>query len=824
MSKPINHGDFYVKNRRNMEKNIRIDLDGSDSLRPIEGFEVVSRSFQLKNPNKFVIADGLGPGQTVMCKQTMARYIKISRNSKTPLSIQSIHVYDENGQNVSFTSNDNYINEYELTIGNCNYSTPVTSLPAGQKLQGSYRAQLPTAKCEELCNDDSSCTGFGVKNETSSKGLNQCWTYKQPNITGDGDKNYMCRTKQRKSGTSKASSSSLYNPSTHSYLPIELNNGTQVPSLGGFISGGTQTNSNREWNLDLGKEVNVKQITITINKFIKEAFPQTNMTLYLLDKYHNTLIDKPLQNVLKQTIDINIPTSTCGGPVAEKNISDFDELKELQTIYNRQLQEYNQALKDLIENSKGYMSASNRNNNKFANTYLKDAGGAVGYVTDRGVWKHLPNPSMGDSMQGKNGCPINWANAPIIKVDAGQSSSIANASEGEIIKMGGESLIKGTSTIMNQSCNSSGQNLYITNPGRTANRRFIECSQNPGSYQSDLGNTTLEACAKRAEDMGSNVFQMGQNVGGGLGACYINGGGNVRNAGDCPGQMGKVKQGHWGNTGGSHWWNWNFGWIPGYKTFATYQTSGADNRDLGKTYHITDDLTKKEYPNNMVTRNGDDFQLLSGYNSYGNDIISGSGLTVEQVKQKCIATPGAAGFYINGNNYWIKNANMWPNGKRQFTGGDLYVRNTAVNNDNSCSKEVNFSQQNEIDGYPNAGFMDMSTTCGLGTISARDTQFIRQQYNKLNAILEKIHEKIIELSATDISLNKRLLDEYKTLKNNLHKYEDTYKEIRTDKEMSHQFNAMYEDANLQMLSYNKSYILWSILALGVTAGAMKIMK
>jgi len=245
-------------------------------------------------------------------------------------------------------------------------------------------------------------------------------------------------------------------------------------------------------------------------------------------------------------------------------------------------------------------------------------------------------------------------------------------------------------------------------------------------------------------------------------------------------KMGVAYPGRWERTGRS-WWRWNYRWIPGYNGFATYQTTGAGNRNLGKTYHITDDLTRKEYPGYMVSRNGNEFQLLSGYNSYGNDIVSGSGLSIEQVKQKCIETPGAAGFYVNGNNYWIKNSNMWPNGNRQYTGGDLYVRTTTVNNNNSCSKEVTFSQQSEIDGYVNAGFMNMSTTCGLGSISERDTQFVREQYNKLNALLDKIHKKILELSAEDVNLNEKMLSEYKLLKSRLNTYEDTYKEIRSGK-------------------------------------------
>jgi len=216
-----------------------------------------------------------------------------------------------------------------------------------------------------------------------------------------------------------------------------------------------------EWEVDLGKEVNVKKIVVYIDTTpIDAAFgKQTDdIQLDVMDKYHNTLVTKSLQNTVKQTIDINIPTSTCGGPVATRNMSDFDELKELQTTYNRQLQAYNQAVKDLIENSRGYISASNRNNNRFANTYLKDhTSGATGYVTDRGVWKHLPNPQMGNSMQGKNSCPANWSSAQSAKVDDGQTASIFNASEGEIIKMGGVSIVKGSPTIANQSCSSAGQ-------------------------------------------------------------------------------------------------------------------------------------------------------------------------------------------------------------------------------------------------------------------------------------------------------------------------------------------------------------------------------
>ncbi len=528
---------------------------------------------------------------------------------------------------------------------------------------------------------------------------------------------------------------------------------------------------------------------------------------------------KSMENSLKDIV--------ADGPIHEKNIEDFDELKVLQNEFNKQLQKYNQSIKNLIENSQDYISASNTANNRFANTYLKDPNGSVGYVTEKGVWKRIPNTSMGNSMQGKNGCPSDWSSAPTISPDDGQKVSLATASKGEFVKVGDEQLSRGTSTIMNQSCTSAGKNLYVTNPSQTTSRKFIQCSQSPGAYQTDLGATTLDACAKRAEDMGSNVFQIGENIGEGKGNCYIGGGGRPRNGGDCPnvpsvGRMGKIVNGKRVTRGS--WWNRYTKWVSGYNTYATYETNGANNTDLGNTYYISDDLTKKKYPNNMITGYGKEFQQMPGYDSAGNDIISGSGLTLEQVKQKCLEIPESAGFYMNGNNYWIKNANMWPKGKRQYTGGDLYIRNSSVNNNNSCSKTVDFSQQNILSGYTNSGYMNENITCGLGTISKRDMKSVRGQYSKLNDILDQIHEKIVMLSREDMKLNKRLLVEYKLMKTNLSKYENTYKEIKSNNELVSHFNALEEDSQIQMLSYNQKYILWSMLALGVTVGAMKIMK
>lgn len=823
----IADGNFYIKNRKNMEKKFN-GLDTIKGKAGIEGFNVISRSDQLKNPNNYNIPDGLDPGQSVMCKQDMVRYIRLSStNTKTtPLSIQHIDVYDENGNNVSGTSNKNYINQYQITKGQCKVPVPVT--PDNGKLVGNKHGPQTSNDCESICNDNLNCTGYTLQNESTTEGLNQCFTYEQPNITGDGDNNYICRIKQRKSGTPSASSNGLASLALNAYWPL-ADKPLPWPSSYASTFG---TDQPAEWELDLGREINVKKITIYIDPIIKTILGKqlTSIQLDVMDKYRNTLMTKTLDGTLKrQTVDIHISISSCGGPVIEKNIDDFDELKDIQIQYNRELQEYNKAIQNLIDNTKLYIGASNKSNNRYHNMWLKDSEtGSVGYVTNKGVWKWMP-PGIGDSIQGKNGCPANWNQALNVKRDEGEEYSIDSAPYNEMVKTGGVPLIKGEPMITNQSCGNAGNNLYIIEPNQTSDLKYVGCNQSPGEYQSDLGNTTIDSCKQRAADLGYNVFQLGQNTSSSQAPCYIGGSTNNDNGSNCPyvngiGNVGQNIPSKYVKS--KYWWRRGY-WTSPISTYATYTTSGADNQSLGTTYHITDDLKKVIYPNNMVSIEGTDFHFVGNYDSIGNDISSGSGLSIEQVKQKCIDTPGAAGFVMNNGNYYIKNRNMWPRGKRQLNPNvQLYVRNTSVINNNSCSNIVDFSTQQNINGYLNSGeTMSESRQCSLGLISQRDTAYINTQYQKLNNILNTMRTKIEALTKTDVNLNKKLLKEYRVLKDNLQKYENTYREIKRANDASNGIYAtLEEDSKLQMLSYNSKYILWTILALAVTIVTMKIIK
>jgi hypothetical protein len=834
MEKKIIHGNQYNAYKKKCESKMSKSTCMDNNLdKTVEGFKNVSRAEQKKNPNKFGISKELDPGQMVMCEATKARYIKIiSKELSSPMdlgSFQQVEVYDENGKNVAL-SKDNYINDYKISDGQC---IPPGIVGGGGPdgshiLTGKNHGSIPTDECKTICNQDSNCSGFLIENETKSEGLNKCKTYSYPSMTGNGDKGYTCRVRQRRQGDPTATATSITASIGNVYAPINGNTNIDAPYMNNVYATAPTGNQNSEWVLDLKKDINVKKVKIYFNKMLNEMVPQQNaLTLQILDKNHNILTTKKVTSELKQSFDIDTTNDSlnCGGPVIKKNIHEFQELEQLETIYNRQLQEYNQSIKNLMENSNMYVHATNSESNKALNSWVRDPKtGKIGYVTSKGVYKELSDLQMGNQIQGKNNCPNNYSQGQNITVKAGEINSLDSSPYDGMIETNLGTIIKGDPMISNQTCSNAGENIYISEPAKASTASYKGCNRSSGSHQDDLGNTTLEGCRQRAEDLGINVFQMGHHDSV-TAPCYMGDGSSSTyesSASECPtnakGQrMGKHVPGRFVEPKHITWTHFLPEWVDPYTTYATYTITGANVSNLGKTYYITDDLKSKLYPDKLTTPLGDSFKYVGNFDSVGNDIVNGTGLSIDQVKAKCIDTPGAAGFVMVNGTYYIKNAKMWPRGLRQTkSNAEMYIRSTSVKNSNSCSNTVNFSSQDVIGGYMNSGdIMSENTQCSLGIISKRDLNLVKIQYDELQKTLKKIHDKINELSKEDKELNNKLLQEYNLLESRLKGYERSYQDILKMNKMSDHNSALYEDSTLQRISYNRHYILWSILALTI---------
>lgn len=893
-----NHqGKEYEKN-----KNEKMNYKKKHVLDIVEGFSMSSIDDQNKNPSEYNIPNGLDPGQMVMCENDQVRYVRLTQQNNF-LTVQEVEVYDKNNVNVALTNNTSaYSNNYDLTDGLCRTDYGSTGYPGSEY----YGKSSSLQECENACNSKLGCTAYEMQNEVSAKEQN-CYLYKDPSVKGNNSKNEICRVRIRKEGTPIATMSSQYK-NTNPYMAI---NGKKNQKESWPNSACTASKQGGWWEVDLGKEVDVKKVVI-YNRPDGNIGNRLNGTvLTLIDKNHNQVFSSKLNGNRKQVININLTKKTCGGPVLEKNIDDFEDLKKLQLEYFKELQIYNQTMKNLMDNYQHYSGAIS-NKNSFRNNYIEDSEtGKIGYVTKRGVWKHIPNTKAKDLMNGKNSCPTSRTKK-VNKLNT-HSYSIGNAPVGTILDYGdNKQLIKGTPTIygnripgssitVGQTCNYAGENIYVTQPNRTKDLKYTGCFKQAGTYQSDLGTTNpanlnFDACKQRAEDLGSNDFALGRD-----GRCYVGTNNNLLNDNnycakedniwvgneiqnyrcydnkDSPGNDIRCKFGDanfdqakkdcdnnpdcgaynfWssegsnnsciktkraysvGNMDGNAQWSEANGFkycVKNYyssePTYAGYKTSNADNSALAKTYYITDNIQSKLYPDSIATKTGNDFEEVSGFDSWGNDILSGTlkdNETIEDIKKLCINTQGCAGFVMRNRNYWLKNGNMWPKGARQLKKDNsiLYVRKTNVNSNNlSCSKKINFSSQQLFNGIEQTGtLMSETTKCAIGKISQLDREAIDTQYKNLNKILDKIYIKIQELTKKDIALNKRLVEEYHLLKKRLNNYEKIFAQIENEKKLISKDSAMNENATLNMLSYNKYFIIWSIIAMGLAYGTIKVMK
>ena len=101
---------------------------------------------------------------------------------------------------------------------------------------------------------------------------------------------------------------------------------------------------------------------------------------------------------------------------------------------------------------------------------------------------------------------------------------------------------------------------------------------------------------------------------------------------------------------------------------------------------------------------------------------------------------------------------------------------------------------------------------------------VKTQYDKLNSLLSQIKTELDTLNKQELQLNEKLLEEYYILETKLRKYDLVYSQLNREKMMIKYDSYLEEDGELNMKGYNQQYILWSIIALGMTIGVVKIMQ
>jgi hypothetical protein len=290
------------------------------------------------------------------------------------------------------------------------------------------------------------------------------------------------------------------------------------------------------------------------------------------------------------------------------------------------------------------------------------------------------------------------------------------------------------------------------------------------------------------------------------------------------------------------------------------------NENIGKAAYVNNRGQLQLYPDTMTTY-GQNFEQIGNYNSAGGILKSFTGSTLEDCQAKCLSgafpdgandTQKCAGFVFDstGARCNILDKTLGQQQRIMSPTSRYHIRQKGIiGQDISCPADITI-QTAEFwnDSVKNTTPMTTATKCGLANYTAGEratvasvapSLFSKVQYKDANGNVSN------SITYADIKANPALMarnqytfkymfenlqDKYKTLTENLFSTKASLKTNLNELEESKQnladwtgeqlqnLEAMNEDRDLNMMSQNYRHILWSILAIIIIIGTIKMTK
>jgi hypothetical protein len=271
---------------------------------------------------------------------------------------------------------------------------------------------------------------------------------------------------------------------------------------------------------------------------------------------------------------------------------------------------------------------------------------------------------------------------------------------------------------------------------------------------------------------------------------------------------------------------------------AVYELAGVGNKStLGNIGYVDSNSILKEYPDSMVgfTNN---YQIYQNTDLPGNDITTLVTSDQNGCQIACNNNPNCSAYVYQGSSQtcWLKNRSAFTNGNKQPNNSlVLGVRNPGLKGSSSCSNKISNIDTVQFDNYITGDKMTPDTKCNPSIISQEDqirydnvmSQLIiisndivakmENLYNQDNKIFEKLNtnaeqfEKDLEnYKLTNLKIQKKL-----DISQNLNSDNIEGMQNLTNSSNFNDLSGMLSDSDLRVLKENYSYIMWSILAVGV---------
>ena len=259
-------------------------------------------------------------------------------------------------------------------------------------------------------------------------------------------------------------------------------------------------------------------------------------------------------------------------------------------------------------------------------------------------------------------------------------------------------------------------------------------------------------------------------------------------------------------------------------TAAAYVIPENDLSNLYKTGYVDRGAKLLQYDGSLLTKSNA-YTNLGNFRLDGNSMKTIQTTNLDTCKSECNNNTNCDGFAFGKNTCDLRsNPSMFPNVKR-YADPDvsLYKRLVNVKNSSSCSKDVIPVSVSQYAAYVQGGPMSENVTCGLGVYNKEYYEKLNTDLSNLQEIINDINTRLNALSTTD----KNILAQYGLTKSKLDK------DIFSIQEMKNKFptkpqletvKGMEINSEDDMMSSSYYNILWSILAIMIVIGGIKMSK
>lgn len=261
--------------------------------------------------------------------------------------------------------------------------------------------------------------------------------------------------------------------------------------------------------------------------------------------------------------------------------------------------------------------------------------------------------------------------------------------------------------------------------------------------------------------------------------------------------------------------------------------------NMGKVGYINQDLVLNEYPNSMLGYTNE-YDIYQNTDSNGNNISSIKVLDEAQCQTECNNTTNCAAYsYMpSSKTCWLKNNSAYPNGTKQLLNDRILgVRKPTVKSSTACSSDIINIDTITYSNYNKGSGMSTEPNCNTSLVSQEDKIKFDNVKTQLSILGKKIASKMENLYNKDQQIYEKLNTNAEQFNKDLDKYRNVNKLINQELKLQstnniegmrllniNDINGMLSDTDLKVLQGNYSYIMWSILAVGILTITINTMK